>query len=400
MTTQTTPEPSWHGANPDDEDFRATIHERYRHLRQVAPVSLSPLGGWRLSRYEDCVRLLKQTRVGVRTTEGELPQADESAMPRLFMLEQDPPDHGRLRKMVARYFTPRAMDQLHQRVEEITEQLLDQVEGEFDLMTSLALPLPSAVICEIMGVPTADRTTFTAWTGDMTYFLMGTGATPEQQQRAQIAIGKMVEYITARISERQGGEGEDLISVLLQAQDEERLSHMELLWQCMGLILAGFETTTGLIGNGVRQLLLHPQELQRLKQDPSLLETAVEECLRFDPPILATTRFLHEETKFGAYVLPVNARVTAILASANRDPEVFPEPDRFDVGRTPNKHLGYGGGPHMCLGAYLARMEARIAIERLFQRFPDLELVNSEQNWTRSLFRILASLPLRSSKGS
>lgn len=395
---RTLPEPSWHGANPDDEDFRETIHQRYRHLREVAPVSLSPRGGWRLSRYDDCQRLLKNTKVGVRTTEGKLPQADETQMPRLFMLEQDPPDHGRLRKMVARYFTPRAMDQLHQRVEEITEELLDQVkdEGEFDLMKALALPLPSAVICEIMGVPAADRMTFSAWTDDMTYFLMGTGATPEQQQRAQLAIGKMVEYITARIAERQGGDGEDLISVLLQAQDDERLTHMELLWQCMGLILAGFETTTGLIGNGVRQLLLHPEELERLKADSALLDSAVEECLRYDPPILATTRYLHEEAEFGGYVLPINANVTAILAAANRDPDVFPEPDRFDVGRTPNKHLGYGGGPHTCLGAYLARMEARVAIGRLFESFPNLELVSEEQNWTRSLFRILATLPVRS----
>ena len=396
MQNVTHPEPSWHGADPDEPDFRATIHERYRHLRQKAPVSLTPNGSWRLTRHADCLRLLKKTKVGVRTTEGVLPMADETQMPRLFMLEQDPPDHGRLRKMVARYFTPRAMEQLHQRVKCITKELLDDLgEGEVDLMKGLAMPLPTAIICEMMGVPPEDRTVFTAWTDDMTYFLMGKAATPEQQVRAQAAIGNMVEYITARIQERRGQNGEDLISVLVQAQDEGRLTHMELLWQCMGLILAGFETTTGLIGNGVRQLLLHPEQLARLRHDPSLIETAVEECLRYDPPILATNRFLHEEAEFGGYQLEVNSRVTAVLAAANRDPEVFEDPDRFDVGRTPNRHLGYGGGPHICLGAHLARLEAREAIGSLVQRFPKLELVSDKQNWTRSLFRILAELPVR-----
>jgi cytochrome P450 len=393
----THPEPSWHGADPDEADFRATIHERYRHLRSEAPVSLTPRGAWRLTRHADCIKLLKHTKVGVRTTEGKLPQADETKMPRLFMLEQDPPDHGRLRKVVARYFTPRAMEKLHHRVQEITKDLLDNIgSGEFDLMKALALPLPTAVICEMMGVPPEDQVTFTEWTDDLTYFLMGTAATEEQQRRAGVAIGRMMEYITARIEERRDSDGEDLISVMLKAEGDERLSHMELLWQCVGLILAGFETTTGLIGNGVRQLLLHPEELARLRQDPSLIDTAVEECLRFDPPILATARYLHEEAEFGGYRIPVNARVTAILAAANRDQDEFEDPDRFDIGRTPNKHLGFGGGPHICLGAYLARLEAREAIGSLVKRFPNLRLVSDEQKWTGSLFRILAELPVTS----
>ena len=170
---------------------------------------------------------------------------------------------------------------------------------------------------------------------------------------------------------------------------------MELLWQCMGLILAGFETTTGLIGNGVRQLLLHPREVARLKEQPELLQSAVEECLRFDPPILATARFLHEEAEFGGYRLPVNTRVTAILAAANRDPEVFDYPDRFDIGRDPNLHLSFGGGPHICLGAFLAKLEAREAVGCLFRRFPNLQLVDDEQKWTGSLFRTLAQLPVK-----
>ena len=389
------PQPSWHGADPDAPDFRATIHERYRQLRETAPVSLTPRGAWRLARHDDCERLLKRTAVGVRTTEGKLPQADEAGMPRLFMLEQDPPNHTRLRKMVARYFTPRAMDNLHERVKVLTQELVDQIQpGQVDLMKALALPLPTSVICEMMGVPKEDRLTFIQWTDDMTYFLLGSAATPEQQSRAGTAIGRMTAYLTSRIEERRDSEEEDLISVLVRAEDEDRLSHAELLWQCMGLILAGFETTTGLIGNGIRALLMHPEELAKLQSDPALLESAVEECLRFDPPILATCRYLHEEAEFGDYTLPVNTAVTAVLAAANRDPEVFDHPDRFDITRSPNKHLGFGGGPHICLGAYLARLEAREAISALFRRYPKVKLVSEAQSWTNSLFRTLAELPV------
>ena len=390
------PEPSWHGANPADADFRANIHERYKHLDAVAPVNLTPLGVWRLTKHADCVRLLKHTKVGMRTTDGKLHNADESKLPRLFMLEQDPPTHGRLRKMVARYFTPRAMENMHVRVREITDVLLDKVgDGEFDVMKALALPLPTAVICEMMGVPAEDRLTFTQWTDDMTLFLLGNLATEQQQARAGVAIGNMTEYLTARIQERKNSPGDDLISVLVQAEDDDQLSHMELLWQCMGLILAGFETTTGLIGNGVRQMLLHPDQIARLQKDPDLIESAVEECLRYDPPIPGTARFLHEEAEFGGYLIPVNTRINAILAAANRDPEVFEDPERFDIGRTPNHHLGFGGGPHFCLGAHLSRIEAREAIGKLFTRFPRLQLVSDEQKWTGSLFRTLAELPVR-----
>ena len=142
-------------------------------------------------------------------------------------------------------------------------------------------------------------------------------------------------------------------------------------------------------------MLLHPDQIARLQKDPDLIESAVEECLRYDPPIPGTARFLHEEVEFGGYLIPVNTRINAILAAANRDPEVFEDPERFDIGRTPNQHLGFGGGPHFCLGAHLSRIEAREAIGKLFTRFPRLQLVSDEQKWTGSLFRTLAELPVR-----
>lgn len=392
------PTPSWHGADPDEPDFRVTLHERYRHLRQVAPVNLTPRGSWRLTRHADVVRLLKLPTAGVRTSEGELPLADESMLPRLFMLEQDPPNHTRLRRLVAKYFTPRAMETLHARVVEATDALLEDMAGhdEVDLIPGLALPLPTAVICEMMGVPPEDRLTFTEWTSDMTYFLMGELATPEQQHRAGVGLGKMIAYVTQRIEERRGSLGDDLISVLIRAEEDgDRLTQMELVWQCMGLILAGFETTTGLIGNGVRQLLEHPEQRARLVADPSLIDTAVEECLRFDPPIVASGRVLHEATDFGGFLLPKDARVIAVLAAANRDPEVFDDADTFDVGRAPNPHVAFGGGRHTCLGNNLARLEARVAIGALLRRWPDMELLTKAPRWTPSLFRIPAELRVR-----
>lgn len=391
------PEPGWHGANPNQPDFRSTLHERYRHLREVAPVSLTPEGMWRLTRHADVVRLLKNTKVGMRTSEGKLPYADESRVPRVFMLEQDPPNHTRLRKLVARYFTPKAMNALKYRIEEITDLLVNELgTGEVDLIPALAKPLPTSVICEMMGVPIEDQTTFTEWTTDLTYILMGSRAAPEQQKRANAAMLNMAGYLTSRIEERRKSLTDDLISVLIRAEEDgDRLTQAELLWQCTGLILAGFETTTGLIGNGIRQLLLHPAELERLREDPSLIDTAVEECLRFDPPIVGTSRYMHEEAEFGGFRIPKDAQVFAGLAAANRDPEEFDNPDELDVSRSPNNHLGFGGGPHMCLGTHLARLEAQLAIGTLLERYPDIQLVSEEPCWSASLFRIPAELRVR-----
>ena len=183
--------------------------------------------------------------------------------------------------------------------------------------------------------------------------------------------------------------------VVRAEEDGERLSQPELIWQCVGLILAGFETTTGLIANGMRQLLLHRDQWERLKADPTLVDGAVEECLRIDPPAIGARRILHEEAEFGGYRLPPNEVVLACLAAANRDPDVFDDPDAFDIGRTPNPHLSFSTGPHMCLGAALARLEGRVAIGALARRMPDLELVHEEVQWSGSLLRIPEELRLR-----
>jgi cytochrome P450 len=394
----------WLGANPLEPSFRDDPYPSLTRLREIAPVHRTPIGFWRLTRYDDCVRLLREVRCGVRTTAGELPGVDESGLDgqRRFMLQQDPPNHTRLRKLVSRAFTPRAVESLGPRTEKVVTECLDRVEarvgatGSFDLIADLALPVPATVICEMMGVPAQDRERFTVWTAQATHGLAALMAPPEVLATAREAGAHLANYFEGLIEERRGQLGDDILSGLLRAEAEgDRLSHDELISQSIGLLIAGFETTIGLIANGVRQLLRHPDELGRLRTDPGLLESAVEECLRFDGPIPVTVRILHEEARFGDETLPENAMVFAMLGGANRDPARFDEPDRFDVARSPNPHLAFGGGAHLCLGAHLARLEARLAIGGLLERFPRLGLESEKVEWGPSLFRVPGKLPVR-----
>jgi cytochrome P450 len=395
----TEPPDPWVGANPLDPGFRDDPYPALAHLREVDPVNLTPVGIWRLSRYDDCVRLLRDVRCGVRTTDGRLPGVDESELERQgnFILQQDPPTHSRLRKLVSKAFTPRAVDAMRPRVDAVVDDCLDRMQqGEVgDVIADLALPVPSTVICEMLGVPVEDRERFTMWTAQATHGLAVLTSPPDVLETARQAGVALGEYFEGLAEERRRTLGDDLLSALIRAEAEgDRLSHEELLSQLIGLLIAGFETTIGLIGNGVRQLLLHEAELAKLRARPELVESAVEECLRFDGPIILTQRILHEDVEFGGKLVPENAMVFAMLAAANRDPEHFESPDRFDVERDPNPHLAFGGGTHLCLGAHLARVEARSAIAGLVRRFPKLELASQEVEWGPSLFRVPGRLPV------
>ncbi len=390
----------WHGANPLDPAFRDDPHPALARLRSEAPVFRTPFGIWWLTRHADCVRLLRDVPCGVRTTDGRLPGVDES-LPghnRLFMLEQDPPDHTRLRRLVSRAFTPRAIERLRPRVAEVVDAHLDRVAdaGRMDVIADLALPVPSTLICEMLGVPAADRERFTVWTAQATHLLAEAIAPPEVVERATGAAVELAAYFGALIEERRRHRTDDLLSALIAAEEDgDRLSPEELLSQAIGLLIAGFETTIGLIGNGVRALIRQPRALARLRERPDLVGQAVEECLRFEGPILLTSRILHADAAFGDQVIPRDSEVFAMLAAANRDPEVFAEPDRLDIER-PNlrEHLGFGGGAHFCLGAHLARIEAGLAIGGLVRRFDDLALEEERVEWGPSLFRVPARLPV------
>ena len=315
------------------------------------------------------------------------------------MLEQDPPTHTRLRNLVSKAFTPRATESWRPRARQLVGELLDAAlargDGRMDVIADLALPVPSTLICEMLGVPAEDRALFTEWTADATHGLAGERALPEVQQRAMDAAMQLGGYFSELVEQRRSSLSEDLLSQLIRAEEEgDRLTPSELLVQSIGLLIAGFETTIGLIGNGVRQLLMHPDELARLRANPELITAAVEECLRFDGPIPATVRVLHADAELGGYTIPKNAEVWLLLAAANRDPERFPEPGRFRIDRPDNAHLSFGGGAHLCLGHHLARMEAQEAIGGLVQRFGSMSLESETVEWGRSLFRVPGRLPI------
>jgi cytochrome P450 len=406
LERSSSPIAGWYGSQPPEGTQPEDPYPGFKQLRETQPVNLTPDGTWRLSSYADVQRLLRGAPAGMRQTNGLLPgQSEEVSGAGLFMLLQDPPTHTRLRKLVKKAFTPRAIEAWRPRVAAITENLLDRVadRGEMDLIADLARPVPATLICELLGVPPEDQADFTQWTADATHGLLtvrglGDDATT---QRVGAASASLLGYFTQLIEERRSSPGDDLLSVLISAEEAgDKLDPLELISQSIGLLIAGFETTIGLIGNGLTTLIRHPEELEKLRANPGLNASAVEECLRYSGPIVATIRVLHEPVQFGEYVIPRDQEVLALLAAANRDPEVFDDPERFDIaryasGRDTAPHLSFGGGVHFCLGAHLARLETEIAIGSLVQRFDQLELVDSATAWGRSLFRVPARIPIK-----
>jgi cytochrome P450 len=387
----------WYGFEPRNPEIKDDPYPALNRIRELYPVHRTPPGYYRVSRYADVARMLKEVKSGVRTTDGKLPFTDETAFERTFMLQRDPPDHTRLRRQVSRAFSVPAINKMQAEIEVVVGRLLDAIEkkSEIDVIADLALPLPSEVICKMMGVPLADREKFTVWTAQATHGLLGELAEPEVQQQFLAAALSLADYFDRLIKKRENDSSDDIVSVLVRAEaDGDKLSERELLTQLIGLLIAGFETTIGLIGNGVRQLLLHPGELEKLRHRPELIDRAVEECLRFDGPILATRRVVHEDVTIGGISIPKNSTVDIMLAAAHRDPSVFHDPDRFNIGRDPNPHFAFGGGIHYCLGAQLARVEARAAIGALVKRIPRMRLVSSKVEWGASIFRVPGRLPV------
>jgi cytochrome P450 len=395
----------WLGVNPLDQQFRADPYPLLKRLRDYDPVNETPIGVFRLTRYDDVIRMLKEVPSGVRMADGTVFGGAGLRLPggpSEFILQQDPPDHTRLRKLVNQAFTPRAIERLRPRVRTLVNELLDRVapHGEMDVIADLALPVPSTVICELMGVPVADRDKFTDWTAASTHLLAAALAPPDVLERGFAAASSLGAYFTDLIAERRHSLSDDLLSALIRAEEAgDRLSPTELISQSIGLLIAGFETTIGLIGNGVLAFIRHPDQLERLRADPNLIAGAVEECLRYDGPIVLTIRVTREDARFGDRVIPRDRPVMCLLAAADRDPAHFAEPDRFDITRTDNDHLAFGDGVHFCLGAHLARLEAQEAIGGLVHRFRGFKLRSDQLEWGRSLFRVLGRLPIGFEKG-
>ncbi|HEX7478821.1 MAG TPA: cytochrome P450 [Polyangiales bacterium] len=396
------PSDPWYGLNPFERTgaVRDAPYPALNRAREEHPVHRTPLGDYRVFRHADVVRVLRDLKAGMRTTDGKLPGVDESTGERRFMLLQDPPNHTRLRRLVSKGFTPPAIERLRPHVQALVDGFLEeaQAKGELDIIADLARPLPSTVICEMLGVPLPDRALFTDWTAQVTHLLAPRLLNDEQRAKAYSAAGNLWVYFGKLVEQRKTQLGDDLLSTLIRAEEAgDRLTHEELITQGIGLLVAGFETTIGLIGNGVRALLLHQDELAKLRARPALIVSAVEECLRYDGPISGTVRVLHEDAELSGVPIPKNSFIQVSLAAAHRDPRVFSEPDRFSIERDHSAHLAFGGGIHFCLGAHLARLEAQIAIGTLVRRTTRLELVSERIEWGESLFRIQARLPVRAS---
>ena len=373
-----------HPINVGSRDFTANKFEIYRWLREEVPVykgKVAVINAYFVSRYEDCANVLKDPRfVRNRTTATGSRRKTPIPLPKAIsriaysMITADEPAHRRLRNLVQKAFTPRALAQMEGRIEEMTHELLDAAEkqGTVDLIPAFALPIPVTVIQEMMGVSQEDMPRFQNSVRVLTEGFSGWSLF----RTFAWDMPGVVKFVRGLIERKRSEPGDDILTGLIQAEEEgDRLSEDELLSMVFLLIFAGYETTVHLITNGVLALLQHPDQLERLRAEPELMESAVEEILRFAGPIHGTKpNYAVEDVTLHGVTIPRKSIVMPLLGAANRDPAVFDEPEVFDIARTPNRHLAFGHGIHFCLGAPLARMEARIAFTALLDRNPKLRL--------------------------
>lgn len=382
-------------------EFTADPYPFYARLREAGPVHEIRAAGhqaWLVVGHAEARAALNDPRLSKSPSTVGMTFLDEEVIgPNLLVL--DPPDHTRLRRLIAREFTVRRVEALRPRVQAVTDGLLDAMEpaGRADLVADFAFPLPITVICELLGVPTADREAFHAWSTEI--------VAPTSAEGERAAVYGLDAYLAGLIeNKRAAGPADDLLSALLRTSDEDgegRLSAAELRAMAYLLLIAGHETTVNLISNGVRALLAHPDQLAALRSDFGLLDGAVEEMLRFDGPVeTATYRFAREPVAVGGTLIPAGSPVLVSLAAGDRDPERYPDPDRFDIRRDPSGHLAFGHGIHFCLGAPLARLEARVAMRSLLERLPGLTLEHDSSagplEWLPGLLmRGVRRLPVR-----
>jgi cytochrome P450 len=391
-------------------EFKADPYPFFARLRETAPVCRVTLPGrqaaWLITRYDDVAAALKDARLAKDRNTALTPDqaARQPWVPKMFrplnrnMLDLDPPDHTRLRGLVQKAFTPRLIERMRERVDSLTGELLDAAlrRRRVDLIRDYALPIPTTIIAEMLGVPAADRHRFHRWSR----VIVATSPSGPGMAKAIPSVFFFLRYIRRLVRARRAEPRDDLVSALAQAEEAgDELSEDELLAMIFLLLVAGHETTVNLIGNGALALMRHPAQMERLRGgEPALVKTAVEELLRYESPLAtATERFAREDIPIAGVVIPRGEMVYAVLASANRDDRQFPRADVLDVAREPNRHLAFGLGIHYCLGAPLARLEGEIAIAALVRRAPGLRLSvqPGELRWRRGLvLRGLESLPV------
>jgi len=385
-------------ADITSSEFKARAYDYYAKLRAQEPVHAARLPGghtaWLVSRYDDVATPLTAPRP-VKDRRNAAGSRPFSRLPGMLgflqalernMLDLDAPDHTRLRGLVHLAFTPRLVDRMRSRIEQLSEDLLARamVRGSMDLIADYALPIPLTIIAEMLGIPAADQLRFHRWSSA----IVASTAAPNNI-RILPAVWRFVRYLRGVIAAKRAQPHDDLISALTQAEEGgDRLREDELLAMVFLLVVAGHETTVNLIGNGALALMQFPDQLERLRADPGLDFTAIEELLRFHSPIeVSTERYARETIELVGITIPTGALVYGLISSANRDETQFQDPERLDLGREKNRHLAFGQGIHYCLGAPLARLEGQIALRRLLDRMPGLRMAvpRETQRWRKGL---------------
>ncbi|MGH8934166.1 MAG: cytochrome P450 [Egibacteraceae bacterium] len=389
--------------------MRANPYPLYRQLRDERPVSQWPFGGIVLARYADCATAFRDPRVSsdernsnayqARVASGELSAEDHTRLDERVILFRDPPDHTRLRRLVTKAFTPRMIEQLRPIIQQHVDVLIDRAAGRdrIELIADVACPLPTALICRMLGAPLQDHPRFPFWTRHLMRsieppFML----TAQDWNGIRQTFEDLSAYFEELIARRRSDPGDDLLSSLLAvAEHGDCLTPGELNAICRLLLSAGHTTTFNLIANGMLALLRHPDQLERLRVEPALAASTVEEVLRYDPPVHLLYRIALEDLEFDGSGVDRGNSIILLPASAGRDPDEFTDPDRFDIGRADPRHLAFGAGPHFCLGASLARMEGAIALQTLAERLVDPALATDQLRYTDNLaIRSLAELPI------
>jgi cytochrome P450 len=388
-----------------DPEVLANPYPLYHRLRSSAPVYWDPyLHAWVVTRYADVVYVF-QHFLAARTPSPEhlaaMDMASLSPIAQVMvrqMLFLDPPDHTRVRTLAARAFTPRRVEVLRGHIQEITDTLLDEVEkkGRMDVIGDLGAPLPAIVTTELLGVPSADWEKLKNWSTDFAEMLGNFQHNPGRATRVLRSLEEMTAYFREAVRRQAEEPTEGLVNALASAEvNGDRFSEEEVVANIIVTMVGGLETTTNLIGNGLLSLLRNPAELERLRRDPELIPSAVEELLRYESPSQHTARLAPDDLELGGQRIRRRQAVIAVMGAANRDPERFPDPDRLDLGRQDNRHVAFGWAGHFCFGAPLARIEGQIAFRTLLSRFPELRLEPQPLAWRENLgLRGLVALPV------
>lgn len=394
--------------NPFLPEFHANPYPTYHYLRSSDPIHRSFLGAWVLTRYVDVKAVLRDPCFSVDKLSTHLKdksyylkqQRDLNTLTQVtskWLIFLEPPDHTRLRKLVSKAFTSGVVERQRPDIQNIVDELIDKVEDKevMDIISDLASPLPVTVIAKMLGVPAEDCSQLKQWSNDVSHILDPLLSLETYEHLNQVVV-EFKEYFRGLFAERRKRPKEDLISALIAASEQgDKLSEDEMLSTCTLLFFAGEETTVDTIGNGILALLRHPDQMEKLKREPAIIQSAVEELLRYDSPVQHTQRIATENVEIGGKTIRAGDKVVVCLAAANRDPAQFPDPDRLDLTRRENCHLAFLDGIHSCLGAALARLNSQIAINTLVQRLPDIKLQKDTLEWRKNVvLRGLKSLPV------